>query len=69
MIDIMIFALVCGADLSPADCTPKTARDAYPLGVATNEMSCPREAQMRDGEATITLGPGEFKKYVCKRQR
>jgi hypothetical protein len=62
---ILVFALLCAAGISPADCTPTSAIDVVQLPDATNELMCLQVGMSTVASLAIQPGPGEYWKFIC----
>lgn len=62
-----ILALICSLGQPPRECVPQTARDHYTLGTEASDLACMRQAQMSAGKVDLSLGPDEYRKFICLR--
>jgi hypothetical protein len=65
---ILVFALLCAAGTSPAECTKANAIDIVQLPDATNELMCLRTGMFAVAPLAIQPGHGEYWKFVCSRE-
>jgi hypothetical protein len=64
---VWVFALLCGAQLSAADCTSGTAIDVIRFPDARDELSCMRDSMMTVASLGIQPGHDEYWRFVCVR--
>jgi hypothetical protein len=62
---ISVYALLCAAALSRADCTTDTAIDVIRMPDATNELACARDSMMTLASLAIQPQAGEYWKIIC----
>lgn len=64
---VWVFALLCGGQLSAAECTTDTAIDVIRFPDAQNETACVQGGMMTVASLAIQAGPDEYWKFVCTR--
>jgi hypothetical protein len=62
---ILVFALLCAAGTSPAECTKANAIDVVQLPDATNELMCLQVGMSTVASLAIQPRSGEYWKFVC----
>lgn len=62
---VWVFALLCGTQLAPAQCTSETAIDVIRFPDARDETSCIRNGMGTVASLAIYARPNEYWNFVC----
>ena len=62
----LIYALVCGQEISHAECQPGKASQVAIIGEASSEIACAVQGQQLS-PPNVEIGEGDYLKVVCKR--
>ena len=65
----IIMGLICKLGMAHYECLPMTARAHFVMGHATTELSCILESQQHFAEVAGMIGPDEFPKVMCIREK